>query len=46
MGCGAAMTSAIRNTIDITTSFIGNLQVEVEAGVRQGSPSSCFLFTT
>ena len=46
MGCGASMTSAIKNTIDITTSFIGNLQIEAEAGVRQGSPSSCFLFTT
>ena len=46
MGCGATMTSAIKNTIDTTTSFIGSLQIEAEAGVRQGSPSSCFLFTT
>ena len=46
MRCGSTVTSAIKNTIEITTSFIGNLQIEAEAGVRQGSPSSCFLFTT
>ena len=46
MDCGSAMTSAIRNSIDITTSVIGNLPIEAEEGVRQGSPSSCFLFTT
>ena len=46
MGCGSAMTSAIKNSIDITTSVIGNLLIEAEAGVHQGGPSSFFLYTT
>ena len=45
MGCGSNMTQAIEHSLKSTTSVINNMSVEARAGVRQGSPSSCFLFT-
>ncbi|XP_068246515.1 uncharacterized protein [Palaemon carinicauda] len=45
MGCGSNIVRAIRNSLETTSSMIGNSTIEAEAGVRQGSPTMCFLFT-
>ena len=45
MGCGSAMLQALKNSIKKTTSLLGDSEIQAKTGVRQGSPSSCFLFT-
>ena len=44
LGCGAAMLSAIAAMYSVTQSIIGTAIVSTVIGVRQGSPTSCFLF--
>ena len=44
LGCGAAMLSAIAAMYSVTQSVIGTAIVSTVIGVRQGSPTSCFLF--
>ena len=45
LGCGSAMLQAIKNSLQKTVSIIDKTYIESKVGVRQGSPSSCFLFT-
>ena len=44
-GCGSHMLQAIKSSLQKTTSIIDNVSIDSKVGVRQGSPSSCFLFT-
>ena len=44
LGCGAAMLSAIVAMYSVTQSVIGTAMISTFIGVRQGSPTSCFLF--
>ena len=44
-GCGSTMIAAITAMYKSTFAIIGSASVTSSAGVRQGSPSSCFLFT-
>ena len=45
LGCGAAMLAALITMYCVTRSIIGTVIVAATIGVRQGSPTSCFLFT-
>ena len=44
LGCGAVMLSAIAAMYSTTQSVIGTAIISTIIGVRQGSPTSCFLF--
>ena len=45
MGCGRAMISAIAATYRCTRMLLRSTTIESSVGVRQGSPTSGFLFT-
>ena len=45
LGCGAAMLLALVAMYKLTKCIIGVATVTATVGVRQGSPTSCFLFT-
>ena len=44
LGCGAVMLSIIVAMYSVTQSIIGTAIITTVIGVRQGSPTSCFLF--
>ena len=44
LGCGAIMVGAISAMYSVTQSVIGTALVTTAIGVRQGSPTSCYLF--
>ena len=44
LGCGLAMLFAILTMYKITHSILGIAVISAVVGVRQGSPTSCFLF--
>ena len=44
LGCGAAMILALVAMYSSTKSILGSVIVTSTSGVRQGSPTSCFLF--
>ena len=43
-GCGSIMLSSIVAMYKTTTCILGSTSITVSIGVRQGSPTSCFLF--
>ena len=43
-GCGAIMLHAIISMYNVTTCLLGSTTINTFIGVRQGSPTSCFLF--
>ena len=45
LGCGCAMLLALIAMYKITKSILGLAVITAIVGVRQGSPTSCFLFT-
>lgn len=45
LGCGKRMTSAIRAMYEVSYACLNTLRVNVNIGVKQGAPSSPFLFT-
>ena len=45
LGCGAAMVLSIAAIYQSTPMILGTAIVSATIGVRQGSPTSCFLFT-
>ena len=45
LGCGMAMLMAIATTYSSTQLVLGAATITAAIGVRQGSPTSCFLFT-
>ena len=45
LGCGAVMLSALMSMYRVSYSLLGATIVTAVIGVRQGSPTSCFLFT-
>ena len=44
LGCGAVMVGAIGAMYSVTQSIVGTAIITTTIGVRQGSPTSCFLF--
>ena len=44
LGCGAVMLSVIVAMYSVTQSMVGTAIITSVIGVRQGSPTSCFLF--
>ena len=44
LGCGAVMLSVLVAMYGVTQSIIGTAVITTVIGVRQGSPTSCFLF--
>ena len=44
LGCGAIMLAALMALYTTTTSILGSAIITATIGVRQGSPTSCFLF--
>ncbi len=44
LGCGSVMLSALIALYHVTENIIGSAVVSATTGVRQGSPTSCFLF--
>lgn len=44
LGCGATMSLALMSMYRVTTSILGSTTITASIGVRQGSPTSCFLF--
>ena len=44
LGCGAIMLAALMALYSRTTSILGAAIITATIGVRQGSPTSCFLF--
>ena len=44
LGCGAVMLAALIAMYHATRSIIGTAVITATVGVRQGSPTSCFLF--
>ena len=44
LGCGAAMICALVAMYSSTLNILGSVTVTSTSGVRQGSPTSCFLF--
>ena len=44
LGCGATMLGALISMYTNTTSFLGSTVITSTIGVRQGSPTSCYLF--
>ena len=45
LGCGAVMLSALMSMYKVSYSVLGVAIITTIMGVRQGSPTSCFLFT-
>ena len=45
LGCGMVMLAAVVSMYVVTESIVGAAVVTAILGVRQGSPTSCFLFT-
>ena len=45
MGCGAIMLAALASMYKVSYGIIGITVITCTIGVRQGSPTSCFLFT-
>ena len=45
IGCGAVMLSVLVSMYSVTHSIVGTAIVTASIGVRQGSPTSCLLFT-
>ena len=45
LGCGAAMLAALRSMYKLTRFILGSTLIYASLGVKQGSPTSCFLFT-
>ena len=45
LGCGAMMIQAIASTYQCTQMILHSATITSSIGVRQGSPTSCFLFT-
>ena len=44
LGCGATMMLALMSMYSVTTSILGSTTITASIGVKQGSPTSCFLF--
>ena len=44
LGCGATMLSALISMYSNTTNILGSTIITSTIGVRQGSPTSCYLF--
>ena len=44
LGCGATMLGALVSMYTNTTNFLGSTVITSTLGVRQGSPTSCYLF--
>ena len=44
LGCGLVMLTAIATMYKVTKSILGMAVITAIVGVRQGSPTSCFLF--
>ena len=44
LGRGATMILALMSMYKVTTSILGSTTITASIGVRQGSPTSCFLF--
>ena len=44
LGCGVTMLGALISMYTNTTSFLGSTVITSTIGVRQGSPTSCYLF--
>lgn len=45
LGCGYAMTTALAALYSDTRLVLGSVAIIATLGLRQGSPTSCFLFT-
>jgi hypothetical protein len=45
LGCGSLMLCALVAMYKVTNSVLGTAVITATIGVRQGSPTSCFLFT-
>ena len=45
LGCGMFMLGAIASLYHVSYSIVGTVVISAFIGVRQGSPTSCFLFT-
>jgi len=45
LGCGLVMLSALMSMYKVSYSILGTAVIAAVIGVRQGSPTSCFLFT-
>ena len=45
LGCGSVMLSALIAIYTLTESWLGTAVIVITLGVRQGSPTSCLLFT-
>ena len=46
LGCGVTMLSALISMYSNTTNILGSTIITSTIGVRQGSPTSCYLFIT
>ena len=44
LGCGATMLGALVSMYSNTSNFLGSTVITSTLGVRQGSPTSCYLF--
>ena len=44
LGCGVTMILALMSMYSVTTSILGSTTITASIGVRQGTPTSCFLF--
>ena len=44
LGCGVIMLSALIAMYTVNTCFLGSTVIATNIGVRQGAPTSCFLF--
>ena len=44
LGCGAVMLGALMSLYSVTTCILGTVLITCTVGVRQGSPTSVFLF--
>ena len=45
LGCGRVMLAALSSMYTVTKFLLGATLITATLGVKQGSPSSCFLFT-
>ena len=45
LGCGRLMLAALRAMYRLTQFVLGSTLIQATLGVKQGSPTSCFLFT-
>lgn len=44
-GCGTQFVGALANSMSNTSAMIGSTRINTTKGVRQGTPSSCLIFT-